>query len=110
MFHTRQRGLQAADGGMLTVLASDDFAASGDARGYTFLDRDSRWFPLVLSYLRGGEVCPTALALSTTRSAALTPVWPPSSSSVSAGSFTVNTVWECLPCAHVTTAWANFGL
>ena len=53
-FHTHEEVLHR-HGGMLSVMASDKFPGSSDEGGWSFLDRDPRWFPLVLQFLRTGE-------------------------------------------------------
>ena len=50
-FHTRLH----RDGGMLSVMWSNDFSPDVDEGGYTFFDRDPTWFPLVLHFLRTGK-------------------------------------------------------
>ena len=52
-FHTRTEVLHR-HGGMLSAMASDDFSHDVEGDGYTFLDRDPTWFPLVLQFLRTG--------------------------------------------------------
>ena len=41
---------------MFSVLASEDFPSEVNGDGYVFVDRDSRWFGLILDYLREGTV------------------------------------------------------
>ena len=53
-FHTRTEALHRY-GGMLSAMASDDFSHDVDVGGQTFLDRDPRWFPLVMHFLRTGD-------------------------------------------------------
>ena len=58
-FHTSAEVMQREFGGgphVLSVLASDTFASELDSEGYTFIDRDGHWFPLLLEYLREGTV------------------------------------------------------
>ena len=52
-FHTHAEVLQR-HGGMLSVMASEDFPGGSDEGGCSFVDRDPRWFPLVLQFLRTG--------------------------------------------------------
>ena len=60
-FHTRTEALHRY-GGMLSAMASDDFSHDVDVGGQTFLDRDPRWFPLVMHFLRTERCCCQALA------------------------------------------------
>ena len=50
-FHTITKGWR--DGGMLAAMSSDSFS---DQHHTSFLDRDPTWFPLVLHFLRTGDV------------------------------------------------------
>ena len=52
-FHTQTDVVQRHQG-MLSAMASDDFGHDVEEDGYTFLDRDPTWFPLVLHFLRTG--------------------------------------------------------
>ena len=54
-FHVSGAALTSQGQHMLSVLASDQFAAERDSRGYKFIDRDPEWFSLVLAYLREGR-------------------------------------------------------
>ena len=52
-FHTHREVLHR-HGGMLSVMASEDFPGNAEEDEYLFLDRFPQWFPLVLQYLRTG--------------------------------------------------------
>ena len=51
-FHT---SMYHRDGGMLSVMWSNDFSPDVHEGGYAFFDRDPTWFPLVLHFLRTSE-------------------------------------------------------
>ena len=51
-FHAGRETLQRHGPHYLSALTSGTFAAPEDAAGYVFVDRDPRWFALVLAYLR----------------------------------------------------------
>jgi len=56
IFATSTATLQRKGDHLLSVMASNIFATEMDGVEATFLDRDPRHFPLVLAYLREGEV------------------------------------------------------
>ena len=53
-YHASRRVLQTPQAAFFASLASGTFSSEADLEGYTFLDRDPRWFSVVLGYLRGG--------------------------------------------------------
>ena len=54
LFHTSAEVLQRQRPHVLSVLTSGDFEPEVDGDGYVFIDRDPRWFVLILHYLREG--------------------------------------------------------
>ena len=57
-FHTSGEVLRRQGPHLLSVLAADEFPREADGDGYLFIDRDPRWFCLVLNYLRHGTAPP----------------------------------------------------
>ena len=56
VFHTTDTVMRKHGYHFLSALSLRQFADETDAAGYVFIDRDPELFPLVLSYLRDGEV------------------------------------------------------
>ena len=53
-FHTSSDVMGRHGPHFLSVLASGEYASEADDGQYVFIDRDSRWFAIILEYLRDG--------------------------------------------------------